>query len=54
MGKILKKNIDRTFLKIVLSIFLVILILVLIDQISVYQTLKGDGKVHHAVIKSTK
>jgi hypothetical protein len=42
---------NRTFFKIVLAIVLLYLVLRLIEQISVYQTLKGDGKINHVVVK---
>jgi len=51
MGKNIKLSNRRFFMKIVLGLILLFLILTLIDQISVYKTLHGDGKIHHVVIK---
>ena len=51
MGKNIKLSNRRFFMKIVLGLILLFLILTLIDDILVYKTLNGDGKIHHVVTK---
>jgi hypothetical protein len=49
-NKVLRYN-GKTLLKAVLIIVVLFLTLMIIEQISVSQTLNGDGKVHHAIIR---
>ena len=51
MEKNIKLSNRRLLLRIVLGLILLFLILMIIEQISVYKTLSGDGKIHHVDIK---
>lgn len=37
--------------KIVLIVIIAFIVFVIIEQVSVYNTLKGDGKIHHVIVK---